>query len=122
MAGIISLIALVTYSIPVIWFNFTRSQFKSIKDAKFSGVENVVYGYKMSKTYYKLYKTLRILINIGSFMGILSTLAVLVWYIPVNGVSNSSVGYFLAVYVVSTLVIYSISWKEWKLLNNLIKY
>ena len=113
-------IVIISYIIPLIWFNITRVQFSHYNNAKFHGVENIVRGVKTSKLEVKFYKISTILYNFSIICTILTSI-LLMFVVNTDTIKVYSLNLILA-YLVTTGVYYIIAIKENVILNDVIKY
>lgn len=113
-------IVIISYIIPLIWFNITRVQFSHYNNAKFHGVENIVRGVKTSKLEVKFYKISTILYNITIVCTILTSI-LLMFVVNADIIKVYSLNLILA-YSVTAGIYYIIAIKENVILNDVIKY
>lgn len=113
-------IVIISYIIPLIWFNITRVQFSHYNNAKFHGVENIVRGVKTSKLEVKFYKISTILYNFAIICTILTSI-LLMFVVNAEIIKVYSLNLILA-YLVTTGIYYIIAIKENVILNDVIKY
>lgn len=113
-------IVIISYIIPLIWFNITRVQFSHYNNAKFHGVENIVRGVKTSKLEVKFYKISTILYNITIVCTILTSI-LLMFVVNTDTIKVYSLNLILA-YLVTAGIYYIIAIKENVILNDAIKY
>lgn len=113
-------IVIISYIIPLIWFNITRVQFSHYNNAKFHGVENIVRGVKTSKLEVKFYKISTVLYNFAIICTILTSI-LLMFVVNADIIKVYSFNLILA-YLVTTGIYYIIAIKENVILNDVIKY
>ena len=113
-------IVIISYIIPLIWFNITRVQFSHYNNAKFHGVENIVRGVKTSKLEVKFYKISTILYNFAIICTILTSI-LLMFVVNTDVIKVYSLNLILA-YLVTAGIYYIIAIKENVILNDVIKY
>ena len=120
MFEVLKYIVIISYIIPLIWFNITRVQFSHYNNAKFHGVENIVRGVKTSKLEVKFYKISTILYNFSIICTILTSI-LLIFVVNTDTIKVYSFNLILA-YLVTTGIYYIIAIKENVILNDVIKY
>ena len=113
-------IVIISYIIPLIWFNITRVQFSHYSNAKFHGVENIVRGVKTSKLEVKFYKISTVLYNFAIICTILTSI-LLMFVVNTDIIKVYSHSLILA-YLVTAGIYYIIAIKENVILNDVIKY
>lgn len=114
-------IVIISYIIPLIWFNITRVQFSHYNNAKFHGVENIVRGVKTSKLEVKFYKISTILYNFAIICTILTSILLIFVVNNKDIIKVYSLNLTLA-YLVTAGIYYIIAIKENVILNDVIKY